>query len=444
MLFSSVEFVFFFLPLAVGVYFLLPQACRNFWLLLSGLLFYAVGEPGFLPLMALTVLADLGFGAWIEHLIATKKERAARRVLVLAVLLNIGQLVFFKYLDFFDIGLPIGISFYTFQALSYVIDVYWRRVGATHSLIDFGAYVVLFPQLIAGPIVKYSQVENELKHRRCQSADIADGIRRFCAGLSKKVILADPLGAMHESLSEDSSLVGAALALVFFSLQIYFDFSGYSDMAIGLGRMLGFRFPENFNYPYIANSATDVWRRWHMTLSSWFREYVYIPLGGNRGLRLRTYRNLLITWVLTGLWHGGSINFLAWGLYFALALILEKAFLLKALALLPRPLRHIYALFVIGIGWLIFDSDQTASLLLRFFGIGATSFCSGSAIYELLRSLPFLIIAAVGCTPLPKRYYLKIKERFALVDIILPLLALLLSFSYIASSGYDPFLYFRF
>ena len=268
MLFSSLEFIFFFLPCAVGVYFLLPRAWQNFWLLFSGLIFYAFGEIKFLPLMALTVLADFCFGAAVSFFLQREKRSAARTTLVLALVYNIAQLVIFKYLDPFGLGLPMGISFYTFQALSYVIDVYKREVRATKSLVDFGAYVTLFPQLIAGPIVKYSEVERELSSRSCTLEDIAAGARRFCAGLAKKVALANPAGQMWELLGSDQSFLGAFLAFAFFALQIYFDFSGYSDMAIGLGRILGFRFPENFNYPYISKSVSEFWRRWHVTLSS--------------------------------------------------------------------------------------------------------------------------------------------------------------------------------
>lgn len=452
MLFSSLEFIFLFLPLTVGIYFLLPQRWHNLWLLLSGLCFYAFGEIRFLPLMLCVILADYAFGLWIGRLGGNKK--GARAVLTLAVAVNIGQLAFFKYFDVFGIGLPIGISFYTFQALSYVIDVYRKEVEPTASLVSFGAYVSLFPQLIAGPIVRYTDVERELRLRRHRAADIAAGLRIFCVGLAKKVMLANGAGQMWELFAAEDSLVGAYAGIFFFAMQIYFDFSGYSDMAIGLGRVFGFSFPQNFNYPYISRSITEFWRRWHMTLSSWFREYVYIPLGGNRGGRLRTYRNLLITWALTGIWHGATVNFLLWGLYFALILIAEKAFLRKALTRAPRALSHIYALILIAVGWVIFASDGSvegasgAQYALRLVGIGCSGIVGEFTLYELWRSLLFALIMAVGCTPLPKKLYLKIKERaprcFALVGMILPLGIFILSVAYIISSGYDPFLYFRF
>ena len=441
MLFSSLEFIFLFLPLSVGIYFALPQRLRNAWLLISGLCFYGFGEPKFLPLMLLTILADFLFGVWIGSLGGNKKR--ARAVLILAVVYNIGQLAFFKYFDFLGIGLPIGISFYTFQALSYVIDVYRREVAATKSIVAFGAYVSLFPQLIAGPIVRYTDIERELYEREHRLSDIASGMRTFCAGLAKKVLLANVAGQMWESLAPSGYFADTCLGIFFFSMQIYFDFSGYSDMAIGLGRVFGFNFPKNFDYPYISGSITDFWRRWHITLSSWFREYVYIPLGGNRGGQLKTYRNLLITWALTGIWHGATLNFLLWGLYFALILILEKAFLKRILDRAPKILSHLYALTFIAIGWVIFAFDGSIEGFNPFLW-GANGLASGIFSYELLRNLPFMAIMTVGATPLPRKLYLKMRERTALLDIILPLLAFVLSIAYIVSSGYDPFLYFRF
>jgi len=450
MLFSSLEFIFLFLPITLAVYFLTPTRFKNLVLLLSGLAFYAFGEPKFLPVMVLTVVADFIFGVWIAHL--GDKKRAASRVLVLAVVYNIGQLAFFKYFNFLGIGLPIGISFYTFQALSYVIDVYRREVVVSRSIVDFGAYVSLFPQLIAGPIVRYSDVERELKDRKHTLQRAASGFRTFVAGLAKKVLLANGAGAMWEIMRSDTSFLGAYIGIFFFASQIYFDFSGYSDMAVGLGRVLGFNFPENFNYPYISRSITEFWRRWHITLSTWFREYVYIPLGGNRRGRARMYLNLLVTWALTGIWHGATVNFLIWGLYFALVLIIEKAFLGKALARIPRIFSHMYALLFIAIGWVIFVSDGGAydGILYagRLFGVGCSSLYGNSTLYEINRNLPFAVILALGFTTLPKRIYLKLKERSrvsnAFFDLIAPLFVFVLSVAYIVSSGYNPFLYFRF
>ena len=449
MLFSSLEFLFLFLPLSTLVYFLLPRVCRNAWLLISGSLFYAFGEPSYLPIMLLTTLADYIFGIAISK---ARSRRAARAILWLAVTYNVTQLAYFK---FFSPTLPIGISFYSFQALSYVIDVYRESVKAERSLIDFGAYVTLYPQLIAGPIVRYSDVARELRERHTSLEDISAGLRRFIAGLSKKVLLANPAGEAWSFFSSERGAVDSYLALFFFAMQIYFDFSGYSDMAQGLGRMLGFRFPDNFNYPYTARSITDFWRRWHITLSSFFREYVYISLGGNRRGRARTYFNLLLTWALTGIWHGGSLNFLLWGLYFALVLVLEKAFLLKALEKAPIFLQRVYSLALIGIGWAIFASDgdaltlkEGAELILRAIGVGADGSLSSLSGYELLRHLPLMIIMALGATPLPKRVYLYFAEKGKLptlvLGLILPIAALALSVAYIVNSGYNPFLYFRF
>ncbi len=450
MLFSSLEFLFLFLPISVGIYFLLPRALKNLWLLLSGICFYAFGESRFLPIMMLTVALDFFFGIWIRNL--HKKGRAARVVLWIAVAYNVGQLVYFK---FFSQSLPIGISFYTFQALSYVIDVYRKSVKASSAPIAFGAYVTLYPQLIAGPIVRYSDVNSELSQREHTVADVASGIRTFCAGLSKKVLLADVAGEAWEFFAHREGVADAYAGIFFFAMQIYFDFSGYSDMACGLGRIFGFSFPKNFNYPYISKSISEFWRRWHITLSSFFKEYVYISLGGNRAGKAKTYRNLLITWALTGLWHGATLNFLAWGLYFAVVLVLEKAFLLRALEKLPNFLRHFYALLFIALGWVIFATDgQSLSLIdgaryiARMFGFFTDGFCSSLTLYELSRYLVIIVILIFGATPLPKKLYSRLCERFprstALFNVFLPTAAFLLSVAYIVNSGYHPFLYLRF
>ena len=451
MLFSSLEFLFLFLPLSLCLYFILPRRWRNLSLLVNGLVFYAFGDIGALPVMLLSIALNYAFALILQKL--RGKRSALRYVLAAAVAYNIGQLVYFKLQPLSE--LPIGISFYTFQALSYVIDVYRESVAANRSLIDFGAYISLYPQLVAGPIVRYSAVASELRERRHGIDLAADGLRRFCAGLSKKVLLANTAGEMWELFALREGFFDAYLGVFFFAMQIYFDFSGYSDMAIGLGRVFGFSFPENFNYPYTSTSITDFWRRWHITLSSFFREYVYISLGGNRCGRARTYFNLLLTWALTGIWHGAGLNFLLWGLYFALVLILEKAIVLKALQRLPRVLRRIYSLALIGIGWLIFACDgdsltlnEGAELLMRAIGVGADGFLSPLSRYELLRHLPLMIIMTFGATPLPKRIYLYFAEKGAFPTLvhklILPIAALALSVAYIVNSGYNPFLYFRF
>ena len=461
MLFSSLEFLYGFLPLTLILYFLCPPRLRNGLLLAVSLLFYAYGEPIYLLLMVLTVAVDFVLGRWIAH--ALRVGKTGRLPLGVGLAFNLGLLFFFKYYDFLAEGcglptlglsLPIGISFYTFQALSYLIDVYRREVAAQRSLVDFGAYVTLFPQLIAGPIVRYAEIDGQLRRRSHTLDRVGQGMATFCAGLAKKVLLANGAGAMCATLSAGRpfTVVGAWLWLVFFSFQIYFDFSGYSDMAMGLGRILGFEFPENFRYPYVAQSLTDFWRRWHVTLSSWFREYVYIPLGGNRHGRWRTYRNLLVTWTLTGLWHGASWNFLLWGVYFFVLLALEKAFLGRLLTRLPAPLRHGYALLGILLGWLIFASDGATvdglALAYSMLGLGETALIDGWTRYHLLRNLSLLGIMAVGATPLPKRLLAALRARCprpssALVALLCAA-ALLASTAYLVDSGYNPFLYFRF
>lgn len=471
MLFSSFLFLFWYLPAVLFLYFLVPRAVvalfprvgrggvlalQNAVLLVVSLLFYGWGEPLYVFLMIATVAADFFFGIWIT------KARRPRAVLWLAIAFNLSLLFYFKYLSFFlgILGIsvavppmPIGISFYTFQALSYVADVYRGCVTAEKSPVRFGTYVALFPQLIAGPIVRYSDVARELRAREHSVRDAADGTRRFVAGLAKKVLLANPAGALFHALAAGGalSLSGAWLALVAFSLQIYFDFSGYSDMAVGLGRIFGFHFPENFNYPYTAISFTDFWRRWHITLSSFFREYVYIPLGGNRRGVLRTVLNLFAVWLLTGLWHGAAWNFILWGLYYFLFLVLEKLFLSRYLARVPRPVRHVLTLFGILFGWLLFGFDGsepylTGKALWQFLAalVGKNGFFRGNDAYDIVRHLPFLLLAALGCTPLPRTIYYRVCGRRRVLGVILPLAGLILSVCYLANAGFNPFLYFRF
>ncbi len=449
MLFSSLEFLYVFLPLSLLLYFLTPRRLKNLTLLLVSLLFYAYGEPVYVLLMIAAIAVNYGFGRLLL------RESSRRRILSLAVIFNVGLLFFFKYAGMLipalgQIPLPIGISFYTFQALSYVADVYRRRVEASRHPVDFGAYISLFPQLIAGPIVRYDQVAEELRERTHTAERIASGIAVFAVGLSKKVLLANGAGELAERiLSGTDTTLCALFWLLLFAFQIYFDFSGYSDMAVGLGRILGFDFPENFRYPYTAKSITDFWRRWHVTLSSFFREYVYIPLGGNRRGRLRTNLNLLIVWSLTGLWHGASLNFLLWGLYFFVILCVEKAFLLKRLERLFPLLSHGYALFFILLGWFIFASDGTRDTLslLSLFSWG-TPFSDGWILYELRQNALFLLALAIGATPLPKRLFERLTRSrptlFAVARLLLSLGSLILSTAYLASSGYNPFLYFRF
>ncbi len=466
MLFSSYTFLFLFLPAVLLLYFLLPLclpprrrlAVRNGVLLLMSLLFYAWGEPVYVFLMLGTVLANFLFGLWLARC------RHRRTALCLAVGFDLFLLFFYKYagalaalfsLPFPAVRLPLGISFYTFQALSYVVDVYRGEVPAEKNPATFGTYVALFPQLVAGPIVRYSDVAGELTARTHTAARAAAGVRRFVAGLCKKVLLANTAGALFSTYTtgETPSFLGAWLALLGFAFQIYFDFSGYSDMALGLGAIFGFTFPENFNYPYTGVSFTDFWRRWHITLSAFFREYVYIPLGGNRKGRLRTVFNLFVVWTLTGLWHGAAFSFLLWGIYWFLLLFLEKLVFPHLPFHLPRPLRHAVTLGGILFGWLIFAFDGSSAALspaafCRFFGalFGAAGFAHGNAGYDFVRHLPFLAICAVGSTPLPRTLFRRFfaARRTAWAGVVLPLAGMVLAVSYLADAGYNPFLYFRF
>ena len=470
MLFSSLEFLFLFLPVTLLCYFLVPFRARNAVLLLFSLIFYGWGERVYIWLMVATILIDYLAGILVARAKKKDRPRAAKRWLIAAIAVNLALLGFFKYADFIldnlrlipalsdlprvGLALPIGISFYTFQALSYVIDVYRGEVDAQRSAVKFGTYVTLFPQLIAGPIVRYRDVAAELEDRSHSVTAVASGARTFLCGLAKKVLLANTAGAMWETFraipDAERTVVGAWLGILFFTLQIYFDFSGYSDMAIGLGRILGFRFAENFYYPYVSRSITDFWRRWHISLSTWFREYVYIPLGGNRCGKGRMLCNLLITWLLTGFWHGASWNYLLWGLYFCLLLTAEKLFLGRWLERLPRALQHVYALFFIVIGWLIFVFEDSAagwSYLTTMLGAGG-GFVSGTDVYELLRNAVFLVISVLACLPAPKRYFYRALERrprvTAAASAALSLVTLILCVAYLVNSSYNPFLYFRF
>lgn len=465
MLFSSFEFLYLFLPLTVILYFICPKG-KNHVLLVSSLVFYGLAQPRHLPLMLGICLADYAAGLAVASQMAKGRTRKADAAVIAAVASNVLVLFTFKYLDPIislvggtpiGLELPAGISFYTFQAMSYVIDIRRRCAQAQRDPLTFMTYVTLFPQLVAGPIVRYCEIDDALKNRRHSVAQCADGARLFCVGLAKKMILANSAGEGWELFAYYSKLtpsaLGAWLGVIFFAFHIYFDFSGYSDMARGLGRIFGFEFPENFSYPYISASITEFWRRWHITLSTWFREYVYIPLGGNRKGKGRMYLNLLITWLLTGAWHGASISFVLWGLYFFVILAAEKAFLLKLINKTPRLLRHLYALTFILIGWLIFACDgvMSAGEAVRYFGhmlgigcVGATN----DALYELFRNLPFLAIMAIGSTPLPKRLIGKLNARSPVTAhvlcCVLAFTSLAVSTFYLADSGYNPFLYFRF
>ena len=423
MVFSSTIFLCVYLPLVLLGYYICPKKGRNLFLLIASLVFYAWGEPKYVFLMIFSILVNYIFGRLMDKHRENKKR--LKLMLVLSVVIDIGLLSVFKYTDFiitnvnaifgssFDllnIALPIGISFYTFQAMSYTIDVYRDDVRVQKNLIDFGMYITMFPQLIAGPIVRYADVQDQLADRSVTTVDFSEGVMRFVVGLGKKVLLANQMGAVWSdiyALGGDVSTLMAWTGAIAYTFQIYFDFSGYSDMAIGLGRMFGFKFPENFRYPYQSVSITDFWRRWHITLSTWFKEYLYIPLGGNRRGLARQALNLLIVWSLTGFWHGAGWNFVMWGLYYFVILFIEKLFLLKALDKLPKFFRHVYALLLIIIGWVIFASDDV-SVLLPYLGsmFGANGAIGGMDVYTLLTKAVLLIICCVASTELPKKLFL--------------------------------------
>ena len=468
MVFSSLEFLFFYLPAVLLIYFLIPAkflALRNAALLVVSLLFYGWSEPTYIWIMLLSITVDYTCGRLVGKYRQTAPKKA-RVALIASIAINLSILGFFKYADFIinnlslipalsnlkplGVALPVGISFYTFQTMSYTLDVYMGEASVQKNISTFGSYVVMFPQLIAGPIVRYRDVDNELRQRSHTIHNAASGVRRFVCGLAKKVLLANTAGAFYESfvsgVNHAPSVLGSWMGIVFFSFQIYFDFSGYSDMAIGLGQIMGFKFPENFNYPYVSKSITDFWRRWHITLSTWFREYVYIPLGGNRKGKYRTFLNLLIVWFLTGLWHGASWNFVLWGLYFAVLLIIEKTFLAKVLEKLPPVISHLYAIVFIVFGWFIFiwcDLENPVNYLSAMF---ASPLISGVAVYDLLRGFVFLVILAIASTKLPYKIYLRLcnKKFFKIIMCVALPLIILLCTAYLVDSSYNPFLYFRF
>ena len=466
MVFSSTIFLCVYLPLVLLGYYICPKKGRNLFLLIVSLVFYAWGEPKYVFLMIFSILVNYIFGRLMDK--NRGRQKRMKLLLVLSVVIDIGLLSVFKYTDFiitnvnaifgssFDllnIALPIGISFYTFQAMSYTIDVYRNDVRVQKNLIDFGMYITMFPQLIAGPIVRYADVQDQLADRSVTTADFSEGVMRFVVGLGKKVLLANQMGAVWSeiyALGGDVSALMAWTGAIAYTFQIYFDFSGYSDMAIGLGRMFGFKFPENFRYPYQSVSITDFWRKWHITLSTWFKEYLYIPLGGNRRGLARQALNLLIVWSLTGFWHGAGWNFVMWGLYYFVILFIEKLFLLKALDKLPKFFRHVYALVLIIIGWVIFASDDV-SVLLPYLGsmFGANGAIGGMDVYTLLTKAVLLIICCIASTELPKKLFLSAagamneKAAFTLKSVLMIAL-LAMSMILLIGDSYNPFLYFRF
>lgn len=458
MVFSSVLFIFRFLPIAMILYFLTPNKFKNLTLLLVSLIFYSWGEPKYFLIMVASIFVDYFVSRGIEK--SRNNKKVSIMLLSISILFNLGILFFFKYFNFFleninnilglslkyvKITLPLGISFYTFQTMSYTIDVFLGKVKAEKNIINFGAFVCLFPQLIAGPIVKYTDINLELKHRKIDIKQIQDGIELFILGLGSKVLIANNIGAFWSEIEgkgfDGIGTVIAWISVLAFAFQIYFDFSGYSLMAIGLGKILGFNFPRNFNYPYISKSITEFWRRWHITLGSWFKEYVYIPLGGNRVGKLRIYINLFIVWFLTGFWHGASYNFILWGLYFFVLISIEKAFLFKFLEKY-KIISHIYSIFFILLGWTIFavvDLEQLKILLKQMFSISKNN----QWIYYVRNYGTTFIIAAALATPIVKNIYNKIIKSDILNTIIL-MVIFLISIAYLVDATYNPFLYFRF
>jgi len=458
MVFSSILFLFRFMPIAFGIYYLTPRRYKNAVLFVVSLIFYSWGEVRYLPIMIASTVVDYVASLGIERRRA--KGFRGRGYLALSLCFNLGSLGFFKYSGFLAenlnallglnipvlaLTLPLGISFYTFQTMSYSIDVYREDVKAEHNFINFGAYVTLFPQLIAGPIVRYSDVARELKERTHTLEGVGKGIQTFIMGLGSKVLIANNIGSLWTRVSAmDFATVSTPLAwlgIMAFALQIYFDFSGYSLMAIGLGKMLGFEFPQNFNYPYISKSITEFWRRWHMTLGSWFREYVYIPLGGNRKGAARQYFNILVVWATTGLWHGASWNFVLWGLHFALFLCIEKAFLLKKLEK-SRVLSHIYLLVLVLISWVLFAITDFA-LLGQFFTRLFGGYAGSDWIYYLRNYGITFILGFLFSTPILRKVRDKLGENHLLVTVFCAVV-FLMSVAYLVDSTYNPFLYFRF
>ena len=462
MVFTSISFIYYFLPLLLICYFVVPKKFRNIILLMFSVLFYFYGEPKYILLMLIEVLISYVVGLLID-------KYKSKNILIIGIFIHVLLFGIFKYFNFviinvnnlfhsnlnlLNVVLPIGISFYTFQIISYEIDVYNKKVNVQNNILKYFLYVFLFPQLIAGPIVRYQDVNNEIDNRNVTFEMFANGLRRFIIGLSKKVIIANNLGELCNIYLNlgDKSVLFTWIFAISYMLQIYFDFSGYSDIAIGLGKMLGFNFPENFNYPYMAKSITDFWRRWHMTLSSWFRDYVYIPLGGNKKGVLKQIRNILIVWSLTGLWHGASWNFIVWGLYFGILLILEKFILKKYFSNVPKFIKGIYTLFLVMISFVIFQGDSLSSafnIIKGLFGLNGELFINNVTLYYLKGYVLFIVLGVIGSTNYVKNLVIKIsngkgKKIINILEPIYLLILLIIVTMYLIDSSYNPFLYFRF
>ena len=464
MVFSSLTFLRLFLPCVLLAYFLVPEKAKNAVLFLFSPLFYAWGEPIYVGLMLFSTALDYTCGRTVEKHRGTAKAKIG---LLVSVVVNLGLLGFFKYTDFLigtvnglfgcqipllDLPLPIGISFYTFQTMSYTIDVYRGQAKAQKNILNFGAYVSLFPQLIAGPIVRYQTIADQLDHRTHSFDKFGEGVQRFTWGLGKKVLLANNIGLLWSTVSKAGNwtVLSAWLGITAYAFQIYFDFSGYSDMAIGLGKLFGFDFLENFDHPYCSKSITEFWRRWHISLGTWFRDYVYIPLGGNRkGLAVQL-RNIAIVWLLTGFWHGASWNYVLWGVFYGVLLIFEKFFLLEKLRKAPAFIGHLYTLLCVALGWVLFAFEDIGTGWAFFKTLfGGAAFCDSNAIYQLLSYLPLLLVCALASTPIGSRLYHKLDAKCApgvmtAADVAGLLAVAALSVAYLISGSYNPFLYFRF
>lgn len=460
--------MFIFLPLTIVFYYIVPRKFKNLVLLLTSLIFYAWGEPIYILLMLFSITVNYIIGILIDKFKECRRNSLA--LFIVSLIINLGILCFFKYYGFIitninnlfnfnikivKLSLPLGISFYTFQTMSYIIDVYLGKVDVEKNFIAFATYVTMFPQLIAGPIVKFSDIHKQLNNRKESFMKFGEGVELFIIGLSKKVLLANNIGLLWNTIKNspisELSVLSAWLGIIGFTFQIYFDFSGYSDMAIGLGKMFGFDIMQNFNYPYISKSATEFWRRWHISLGSWFREYLYIPLGGNRKGNLKQYRNLFVVWFLTGLWHGANWNFILWGLYFCLFLILEKKFLLKWLKNKPAFIAHIYTLIIIVVGWVLFEFEDLSlcfNYIKTMFGFNHVVVINTKFMYYFSSNFILFILLILCSTPLPKKIISKIKIKFKLQSaVLIPLfylILILISTAYLVNESYNPFLYFRF
>lgn len=470
MIFSSIFFLCVFLPVTLALYYLVPRRFKNALLLVASLFFYAWGEPVYVLLMLFSIVFNYAAGLQLGMLDALQNTRRRKAVFIFTVAVNLAILGFFKYCSFLlhsvnsvfgmnirvpDIALPIGISFYTFQILSYVIDVYRRTVPVQKNFLDFGAYIAMFPQLIAGPIVRYEDIRKQLRDRKITFLKAADGAVWFVKGLGKKVLLANNIGMLFDALAavpaQERSVLSTWLMILAYAFQIYFDFSGYSDMAVGLGKMLGFEFVQNFRHPYMATSATEFWRRWHISLGTWFREYVYIPLGGNRGGTAKYIRNILVVWFLTGLWHGADWTFVIWGLYFGVILLLEKLVLGKVMDRWPAVFGHIYALIIINLSWVIFSAGDVTQMWQNFCaGLGGfqNAFIDSTFLYYLGSNLLLIIVCIFCCTPLVSKGIARLcklwNQRGQWIGALLYCLMLAACVAYLVNATYNPFLYFRF